>query len=264
MSTPGSLPSLGSDDDDLSPDQRKETEIIKKNRVKLTEYIHDVAALFPFMKEREVFTKSDCELVKNETTSSARVDRFIDILLTKGPRAVGVFHESLSHHCTHLFNYLCNLFMEAGIELPQERQTVHSAGEGGEERRGEERGGGEGRGGEERGGEEEGRGGEERGGEGRGGGAERRGEERGGKGRGGEGRGGEEGREGRGGEEGRGGAERRGEGRGGEGGEERRGGGEGGEGEKGRGGRGGRGGEKRGGEERRARGEGKGRIANIY
>ena len=220
MSTPGSLPSLGSDDDDLSPDQRKETEIIKKNRVKLTEYIHDVAALFPFMKEREVFTKSDCELVKNETTSSARVDRFIDILLTKGPRAVGVFHESLSHHCTHLFNYLCNLFMEAGIELPQERQTVHSAGEG----------------------EEEGRGGEERGGEGRGGeegrgGAERRGEERGGKGRGG--RGGEEGRGGEGGRGGRGGEERGGEG------EERRG-------KEGRG----RGGEKRGGEERRARGGG--------
>ena len=227
MSTPGSLPSLGSDDDDLSPDQRKETEIIKKNRVKLTEYIHDVAALFPFMKEREVFTKSDCELVKNETTSSARVDRFIDILLTKGPRAVGVFHESLSHHCTHLFNYLCNLFMEAGIELPQERQTVHSAGEGREERRGE---GGEGRrgeggrGGEGRGGE--GRGGEERGGEGRRGGEKREGEGREGEGRGGKGRerrgeereGGErEGRRGRGGEGGEEREGRRGElGRGGE------------------------------------------------
>ena len=129
MSTPGPRSSLGSDDDDLSPDQRKEIDIIKKNRVKLTEYIHDVTALFPFMKERDLFTLSDCELVKNETTSSLRVDRFIDILLTKGPRAVGVFHEALSHHCTHLFNYLCNLFMEAGIELPLERQAVHNAGE---------------------------------------------------------------------------------------------------------------------------------------
>ena len=88
-----------------------------------------MTALFPFMKERDLFTLSDCELVKNETTSSLRVDRFIDILLTKGPRAVGVFHEALSHHCTHLFNYLCNLFMEAGIELPLERQAVHNAGE---------------------------------------------------------------------------------------------------------------------------------------
>ena len=54
---------------------------------------------------------------------------------------MGVFHESLSYHCTHLFNYLCNLFMEAGIELPQERQAVHNAGEvwgeGGEGRGGE-------------------------------------------------------------------------------------------------------------------------------
>ena len=148
---PAPFSSLSSDDDDLSPDQRKEIDIIKKNRVKLTEYIHDVAALFPFMKQRDVFTLSDCELVKNETTSSLRVDRFIDILLTKGPRAVGVFHESLSYHCTHLFNYLCNLFMEAGIELPQERQAVHNAGEGwgeGGEGRGVVKGGGSERGGE--------------------------------------------------------------------------------------------------------------------
>ena len=134
-----SLPSMGTDDDDLTPDQRKETEIIKKNRVKLTEYIHDVTTLFPFMKQKEVFTNDDCDLVKGETTASLRVDRFIDILLTKGPRAIGVFHESLSHQCTHLFNYLCKIFMEAGIELPLERQTMPTGEEarGGEEREGE-------------------------------------------------------------------------------------------------------------------------------
>ena len=140
-----SLPSMGSDDSDLTPDQRKETEIIKRNRVKLTEYIHDVTTLFPFMKQNEVFTIDDCDLVRSEATASLRVDRFIDILLTKAPSAIGVFHESLSQRCTHLFNFLCKLFMEAGIELPLERQTMPT---GEEEGKGEWRGRGRERGGE--------------------------------------------------------------------------------------------------------------------
>jgi len=40
-----------------------------------------------------------------------------------GPRAIGVFHEALNatHHL-HLFNYLAQLFTQAGIELPPSRQ----------------------------------------------------------------------------------------------------------------------------------------------
>ena len=39
-----------------------------------------------------------------------------------GPRAIGVFHEALSSHYLHLFNYLAQLFTQAGLELPPSRQ----------------------------------------------------------------------------------------------------------------------------------------------
>lgn len=52
------------------------------------------------------------------------------LVLCVGPRAIGVFHEALNatHHL-HLFNYLAQLFTQAGIQLPPSRQMK------GEERR---------------------------------------------------------------------------------------------------------------------------------
>lgn len=41
----------------------------------------------------------------------------------KGPKAIGVFHEALSSHYLHLFNYLAQLFTQAGLELPPGRQV---------------------------------------------------------------------------------------------------------------------------------------------
>ena len=39
-----------------------------------------------------------------------------------GPRAIGVFHEALSFQYRHLFNYLAQLFTQAGLSLPPSRQ----------------------------------------------------------------------------------------------------------------------------------------------
>lgn len=47
---------------------------------------------------------------------------FFVVLTTTGPRAIGVFHEALSYHYRHLFNYLAQLFTQAGLQLPPSRQ----------------------------------------------------------------------------------------------------------------------------------------------
>ncbi len=70
----------------------------------------------------------ECEIIQHEVTSKQRMDKFIDIVLTKGPEAVGVFHESLRKDYPFVFDILTRLFSSASIDLPQSRQL---RGEGG-------------------------------------------------------------------------------------------------------------------------------------
>ena len=42
----------------------KEKEILHSHRVKLTDYIHDVTMLFPYMKEKKIFSVYDCDVIK--------------------------------------------------------------------------------------------------------------------------------------------------------------------------------------------------------
>ena len=111
--------------DPFSPNEteEKEREIIRSHRVKLTEYIHDITALFPFMKEKGVYSIDDCDVIRAEQTGRLKVDKFIDILFTKGPRAVGTFHEALATNYPGLFDYLTRLFTKAGIDLPESRKS---------------------------------------------------------------------------------------------------------------------------------------------
>ena len=107
------------DEDDSSTRQRG---VIESNRVKLVQYIHDITLLFPHMKEKMVFSVDDCDIIKNEVTTSGKMDKFLDILLTKGPRAIGIFHEALHPQYPHVFDYLSRLFTNAGVELPPDRR----------------------------------------------------------------------------------------------------------------------------------------------
>ena len=50
------------------------------------------------------------------------MDKFVDIVLTKGPKAVGVFHESLGKSYPYVFDMLTRIFNSAGIQLPESRQ----------------------------------------------------------------------------------------------------------------------------------------------
>ena len=100
----------------------KERDIISSHRLKLAEYIHDVTLLFPHMKERYVFTTDDCDIIANEVPSTLKVDKFVDVLLTKGPKAIGVFHESLDAQYPAMFDYLSRLLTNAGVQLPSSRQ----------------------------------------------------------------------------------------------------------------------------------------------
>ncbi|XP_019857159.1 PREDICTED: uncharacterized protein LOC105314219 isoform X1 [Amphimedon queenslandica] len=102
--------------------ERKEREIIHTNRVKLTDYIHDATVLFPHMKQHGIFSVFDCDVIKGETVAHNRVDKFIDVLLTKGPKAIGVFHESLGKTYPGVFDYLTRLFASTGIDLPETRR----------------------------------------------------------------------------------------------------------------------------------------------
>ena len=69
-----------------------------------------------------MFTNDDCDLVRNEVTGTLRVDKFIDIVLSKGPRGVGKFHEALAKDYPAVFDVLCRLFSNSGISLPLSRQ----------------------------------------------------------------------------------------------------------------------------------------------
>ena len=44
------------------------------------------------------------------------------VYVSAGPKAIGVFHEALSSHYRHLFNYLAQLFTQAGLDLPPKRR----------------------------------------------------------------------------------------------------------------------------------------------
>lgn len=100
----------------------KERRVIEENRCKLCEYIHDVTLLFPYMREKRVFTRDDCDIVKSEITSTMRVSKFLDIMLTKGPSAIGHFHLALEAHYQGVFAFLVQLFTNARVELPSSRQ----------------------------------------------------------------------------------------------------------------------------------------------
>ncbi len=133
--------------------EEKERDVIHSNRVKLTDYIHEPTVLFPYMKESDVFSVFDCEIIKGEpalyvrvipvtkyefkipalfstiftdageTVPHNRVDKFIDVLLTKGPKAIGVFHEALGKTYPGLFDYFTRLFTSKGIDLPESRRS---------------------------------------------------------------------------------------------------------------------------------------------
>ncbi len=102
---------------------KKERVVVESNRVKLTEYIHDVTLLFPYMKEKRVFTTDDCEIIDGERTNRLKVDKFVDIMLTKDPRAIGVFHVALDAVYPSVFDFLAQLFTSEGVQLPEERQA---------------------------------------------------------------------------------------------------------------------------------------------
>ncbi len=112
-------------DQPLTPEElegRKERSVVQSNRVKLTEYIHDVTLLFPHMKEKAVFSTDDCDIINGERTNRLKVDKFVDILLTKGPRAIGVFHVALDAVYPSVFDFLAQLFTSAGVQLSERRQ----------------------------------------------------------------------------------------------------------------------------------------------
>lgn len=122
MVTPSMLASLSGEPTPEEFEASKERNVVQSNRVKLTEYIHDVTVLFPYMKERRVFTTDDCEIVNGERTNRLKVDKFVDILLTKGPRAIGEFHIALDASYPPVFDFLAQLLVNAGVQLPEDRQ----------------------------------------------------------------------------------------------------------------------------------------------
>ena len=63
---------------------KKEREIIQSNRVKLADYIHDVTTLFPLLRQEGIFSRDDVEIIEAPVTTTAKVDKFLDVLLRKG------------------------------------------------------------------------------------------------------------------------------------------------------------------------------------
>ena len=61
------------------------------------------------------------------------MDKFVDIVLTKGPKAIGVFHEALKKPYPYVFDMLTRLFTAAGVELPESRKINGKEREGGRE-----------------------------------------------------------------------------------------------------------------------------------
>ncbi|XP_064407637.1 uncharacterized protein LOC135352372 isoform X2 [Halichondria panicea] len=103
-------------------EKKKEREVLQQNRARLTEYVHDCTVLFPYMREKNVFNPSDCDKINHEITGIMKMNTFIDIVLTKRPQAIGVFHESLNKHYPAVFDVLSGLFTNAGVSLPNTRQ----------------------------------------------------------------------------------------------------------------------------------------------
>lgn len=113
--------------DEFDENSRKETEVLNTNRVKLTEYVHDCTVLHPYMKEKRVFNVADCQVIQHQVTGAQRMDTFVDIVLTKGPKAIGVFHESLKKPYPYVFDILARLFTAAGLQLSENRQIIEDS-----------------------------------------------------------------------------------------------------------------------------------------
>ena len=82
------MSSLLADDDDEAllggATAKIEREIIEGNRVKLANYIHDVTTLFPLLRQEGIFNRDDVEIIGAPVTTTAKVDRCLDVLLRKG------------------------------------------------------------------------------------------------------------------------------------------------------------------------------------
>ena len=51
------------------------------------------------------------------------MDRLVDIVLTKGPNAVGILHEALKHPYPYVFDVFTQLFCAAAnMKCPQSKQ----------------------------------------------------------------------------------------------------------------------------------------------
>lgn len=78
----------GMDDEDLELlggiEAKKERDIIEGNRVKLANYIHDVTTLFPFLRQAGIFNRDDVDIIQAPVTTTAKVDKCLDVLLRKG------------------------------------------------------------------------------------------------------------------------------------------------------------------------------------
>lgn len=78
------------DDEDLlgGAPARKERDIIQSNRVKLANYIHDVTTLFPLLRQEGIFSRDDVEIIEAPVTTTAKVDKCLDVLLRKGKKVL--------------------------------------------------------------------------------------------------------------------------------------------------------------------------------
>ena len=72
------------DDEELLVDSWQRRDIIESNRVKLTSYIHDITTLFPLLRQEGIFTRDDVEIIEAPVTTTAKVDKCLDVLLRKG------------------------------------------------------------------------------------------------------------------------------------------------------------------------------------
>ena len=92
-------------------------QVIKDARSKLTRLITDVSVLFPFLKEKVILTEDDCDVIDQQRLRSLKTDKFIDIIVTRGPKGVAYFFESLKEHYNHVYLSLRNIFELRGIEI---------------------------------------------------------------------------------------------------------------------------------------------------
>lgn len=80
---------------------KKEREIIESNRVKLANYIHDITTLFPLLRQEGIFSRDDVEIIEAPVTTTAKVDKCLDVLLRKGiPNNSITFRECDTYHYT--------------------------------------------------------------------------------------------------------------------------------------------------------------------